>query len=381
MFNNWTKKQIELHEKVLASIKAQIDMPGDTDRARYQFCIDELKKFGEIGLTGLCVPERYGGLGLDIVTSALMQEAVGEGCKDIGVAFSAAAHLYAAVMPLFEYGSDNLKKHYLHRACAAELICANAITEPNAGSDILQMETKATKKNDGYLLNGTKTYVTNAPVADLFVVYAVTNPNYGYMGISGFIVERDTEGLVIDEPFKKIGLETSQISTVNFCDCYIPSSNLIGKEGKGFAIFSRSMQLERSCIFAIYLGIMRRQLNNVIEHAKNRVQFGKSIAKNQAVSHRIVDMKLRLESASMLLYKACEKIDNKENASMDVSIAKVAVSEAAVKSSLDAIQIYGGKGCLVEEGVEQFLRDAVPSTIFSGTTEIQKDLIAKEIGL
>ncbi|NES70646.1 MAG: acyl-CoA dehydrogenase, partial [Okeania sp. SIO2D1] len=243
------------------------------------------------------------------------------------------------------------------------------------------IKTQATLEGEEYVLNGLKSYVSNAPIADVFVIYATTNPSYGHMGISAFVVEKEKAGIVIGEPFETMGLNSSLISTVEFKDCRVPKSHRIGEEGKGTNIFAKSMEWERSCLFATYVGMMERQLETTINHASKRKQFRKTIGKNQAISHRIVDMKLRLEAARLLIYRACWLMDRGEDAVMEVSLAKLAVSEAAIQSSLDAIQIHAGRGYLTQIGIEQNLRDAVPSTIFSGTSEIQRDLVAKKLGL
>ena len=378
---NWNEEQNELYQKTLEFAQCSLNQSEKELIGKDYFPLNEWRKCGEFGLLGLCVSKQYGGKGLDALTTARVEEAFGKGCSDGGLVFSAGAHLCACLMPIFEYGSDELKETFLPSLCSGEWIGANAMTESEAGSDISQLKTKAVREGDEYGLNGTKSYVSNAPIADIFVVYATTNPQYGHMGISAFVVRRDSPGVVVGESLAKMGLTTSLISSVDFQDCRIPAQNRIGMEGQGTAIFAKSMQWERSCLFATYLGMMERQLEQTIAYASKRKQFRKSIGKNQAISHRIVNMKLRLESARLLLYRACWLMDRQEDAVMEVSLSKLAVSEAAIQSSLDAIQIHGGSGYLTATGIEEALRDAIPSTIFSGTSEIQRDLIAKKLGL
>jgi len=376
----WSQAQEELYAKTLEFAHVQID-PAARMRDGHQFSRKAWALCGEFGLLGLCVPQSHGGLGLDALTTARVCEAFGRGCHDMGLVFSALAHLFAAVMPIVEHGPDPLKQTMLSRLAAGTLVAANAITEGEAGSDAFSLRTSARRDGDHYIIDGTKSYVTNGPIADVLVVYATTNRAHGYLGISAFVVERGAPGLRLGEPFSKMGLTTSPTCAAYFDECRVPAENRLGLEGQGGTIFSGSMQWERSCLFASYLGMMERQLEQTIEYARSRRQGGRAIGKNQAISHRIADMKLRLESARLLLYRACWLRDQGQPAVAEVSMAKLAISEAARQSSLDAIQIHGGLGFSSEYSIESMLRDSVPSTIFSGTSEIQRDLIARELGL
>jgi L-prolyl-PCP dehydrogenase len=378
---SWTVDQEEFYNRILAFARAKLNNSLLEREQNHRFGLDEWRLCGEYGLLGLCVPEQYGGIGLDAVTTARIVEAFGRGCEDGGLVFSASAHLFACIMPIVEHASEEIKAYYVPRLCAGEWIGANAITEAEAGSDVFALKAKAVRDGDDYLITGAKSYVTNGPVAQVFLVYASTNPAHGHMGVSGFIVERDSPGLTIGKPFGKMGLTTSPICQVYFDDCRVPASHMIGREGEGGNIFKGSMQWERACLFAGYLGAMERQLERVVEYARDRRQFRKPIGKNQAISHRIANMKMRLEAARLLLYHACWSMDQQKDSVLAVSMSKLAISEAAIQSALDAIQIYGGNGFMVENGIERALRDAIPGTIFSGTSEIQRDLIAMKLGL
>lgn len=344
-------------------------------RAQWQYC-------GDLGLLGLSVPTHFGGQGLGTLETAHMLEAFGYGCSDMGLVFSVAAHLFACCMPIVEQSNAFLQEHILPALCSGKLVGANAITETEAGSDVFAMKTVAQLSGDAYILNGTKSYVSNGPIADIFIVYAVTNSYHGYFGITGFVVDRATPGLSFGEPFQKMGLTTTPACQITFQDCRVPLTHCLGEEGQGALIFTRSMQWERSCLFAGYVGMMERQLEQTIHYAQKRQQFGKALGKNQAISHRIVEMKLRLESARLLLYRACSLFESdEEDIQMAISLSKLAISEAAIANSLDAIRIHGSIGIEREYGIESMLRDAIPSTIFSGTSEMQREIIANKLGL
>ena len=373
----WSTEQEQLFEGALAFGRERVPVIVDSPNAfRHAF-----QALGEHGALGLCIDEAWGGMGLPLLTTAGVIEALGRGASDLGLLFSASAHLFACAVPIALHGSDALRHHCLPRLCSGEWVGANAITEANAGSDIARLETRATRDGDFYVLDGTKSYVTNGPVADLLLVYATLDPRHGYMGITAFVVERSTPGVVIGAPFETMGLDSSPIGSVYFESCRVPAGNRLGDEGEGATIFAESMHHERTGLFAAWCGAMQRQLEQVIEHASARVQFRRPIGKHQAVSHRVADMKLRLDAAKLLLYRACWLRDQGQTASVEVAEAKLAVSEAAIQNSLDAIQIFGGAGYMKEVGIERMLRDAVPTTIFSGTSEIQRDLIARGLGL
>jgi alkylation response protein AidB-like acyl-CoA dehydrogenase len=336
---------------------------------------------GEFGLLGANVPEAHGGLGLDPLDTARIFEAAGCGSRDMGFLFAAGAHLFACVTPIVEHGSLALKDAVLSPLVRGDAIGANAITEAEAGSDAFALKSRAIRDGDHYVLSGEKTYVTNGPAAQTFVVYASTEPSHGYMGLSAFAVDRNTPGVRIGSAFAKIGLSTARTSSVYFDDVRIPVEHRLGDEGQGADIFKSSMAWERACLFAAYVGIMDRSIDRCARFATERKQFRKPIARYQAISHKIVDMKLRLESARLLLYRACWSKGQNLDSAMAISLAKIAVSEAAVQNALDAIQIHGGMGVMTEAGIEQDLRDAVPSKIFSGTSEANRNVVATKLGL
>jgi alkylation response protein AidB-like acyl-CoA dehydrogenase len=372
----WTQSQDEIYQHILLFARNELN----NNTARW-WTREQWRRCGDAGLLGLSIPEQYGGRGLDALTTARAVEAFGRGCEDMGLVFSAAAHLFACSMPVVEYASEAFKECWLPGLCSGDLIGANAITEKDAGSDIFALKTKAVRDGDAYVLNGSKSYVSNGPVADLFVLYASTNPAHGYLGITGFVIEKSTPGLRVGEPFAKMGLTSTPACEISLNECRVPLSNRLGLEGQGSLIFKRSMQWERACLFASYVGQMERQLEQVIEHAQERRQFGTAIGKKQAVAHRIADMKMRLEAARLLLYRACWLLAQGKDSLLATALSKLAISEAAVQGGLDAIHIHGSAGIACEAGIERMLRDAIPGTIFSGTSEIQRDIIASELGL
>jgi len=374
---SWSQEQNDLYRDTLLYVQDKLNSEEAGQvwtRAQWRIC-------GDLGLLGLSVPTCYGGRGYSALTTARAIEAFGRGHEDMGLVFSAAAHLFACAMPIAEYGSEAMKDKLLPRLCSGEWIGANAITEKDAGSDIFALKSRAVRDGDSYILTGTKSYVSNGPVADLFVVYASTNPSHGYLGITGFVIEKGTPGLVLSEPFRKMGLVSTPACRLSLNECHVPVAHRLGKEGQGAQVFKKSMQWERACLFSSYLGQMERQLELAITYAQKRRQFGKPIGKNQAIAHRLVDMKLRLEAARLLLYRACWLFDQGNESMLDISLSKLAVSEAAIQGGLDAIRIHGSYGYNGEYGIERMLRDAIPSAIFSGTSEMHRDIIAGELGL
>jgi alkylation response protein AidB-like acyl-CoA dehydrogenase len=369
----WNAEQVELHRRALAFAKTL----GASD----EFSQERWSRCGDFGLLGLCVPKELGGTGLDALMTARVLEAFGKGCPDAGLLFSASAHLFACVMPIIEHANPALSRAIVPQLAAGRRIGANAITEAESGSDVFAMKTSAVRDGDHYVLQGTKSYVTNGPVADVFVVYAVTHPGRGFFGLTGFVVELGAPGLVRGKPFEKVGLHSAQTGALYFDQCRVPVTHRLGDEGQGAPIFQASMDWERACLFASYVGGMDRDLETAISFARERQQFGRPIGKNQAVSHRIADMKLRLEAARLLLYRACWAKDRGASSGIDISLAKLAISEGAVQSGLDLVQLHGSLGVSRESGLARSLLDALPSTIFSGTSEIQRDLVARALGL
>jgi alkylation response protein AidB-like acyl-CoA dehydrogenase len=365
---------IEFARSELAGDHADADRHETFNRAGWEAC-------GRFGVFGMPIPQEYGGLGLGLTALLAVMEGLGYGTRDQGLLFSINAHLWTNSIPILLYGTDDQRQRYLPPLSSGALIGANGASEPDAGSDVFSMRSLARRDGDEYVLTGTKTFVTNAPVADLAVVYATIDPALGPMGITAFIVERRASGFTVGPKFDKLGLRTSPMAEMIFDQCRVPAANRLGREGRGAQVFESSMEWERGCILATSLGVMRRQLEACIAHARARKQFGKPIGKFQSVANRIVDMKVRLETCRPLVYRIGRLKDEGRPAVQEAAIAKLHVSDCFVKSSLDAIQIFGGYGYMREQGVEQDLRDAVGGTLYSGTTEIQRNIIARSLGL
>jgi alkylation response protein AidB-like acyl-CoA dehydrogenase len=355
---------------------------GVTDRdAAHEFHREGWKRCAEFGIQGLPVPEAYGGGAADTLTIAIALEALGYACADNGLLFSLNAQMWSAEIPLVRFGTEAQKLRYLPGLCDGSTIGVQGVTEPGTGSDALAMTTRATRDSRGYLLNGAKTFITNAPVADMFVVFAVTDPASGFAGLSAFLVDRGTPGLSVGEPFRKMGLRTSPMSELAFSDCHVPEECRLGPEGAGMAIFNASMEWERIFILATAVGTMQRQLERCIAYARERRQFGQPIAAFQAVSHKIVDMKVRCDTARLLLYQTAWLKGKKRSLTLESAMTKLYLSECFVASSMDALQVHGAYGYMEESGLERDVRDALGSRIYSGTSQIQHNLIARKLGL
>jgi alkylation response protein AidB-like acyl-CoA dehydrogenase len=377
-----TEEQKTLRESIVRFARNELNEDVVERDKTETFRRDLWLKCGEMGIQGLPVPEEYGGSGLDAISTAIALEALGYGCTDSGLIFSMCAHLLPCVVPIWTFGTEEQKKRYLPDLCSGRKIAVNAMTEPGTGSDAFGMRTRAVAEGGGYRITGTKTFSSNGPVADVAVVFALTDPEKGYHGgVTTFLVEKGTEGFECSQRFEKMGLRTSPIGELVFDGALVPAENVLGGVGGGASIFAHSMDWERIFLFATHVGAMERLLEKSIEYARTRTQFGQPIGKFQAVSHKIADMKVRLEAARLLLYRAAWKLGERKSVSMDASITKLFVSESLLKTALDTVQVLGGYGFMTEYEVERALRDATGSTIYSGTNEMQRNIIARWLGL
>ncbi|MFJ3707147.1 acyl-CoA dehydrogenase family protein [Streptomyces sp. NPDC090053] len=328
----------------------------------------------------LPVPVEYGGLGHSALTCAFALEGLGYGCRDIGLLVSAGAHMWAVQHPIVKFGTPQQKATYLPGLASGTLTGAHAITETETGSDALAMEAVAVKDGTKYRLSGRKRFVTNAPLADVFLVYATLGQQFGFTGVTAFLVERDHPGLKVEAEYQKAGLRSCPWGQVVLDDCVVDESRRLGAEKQGSKIFASVMAWERTLLLAPLLGAVEAQLEECVQRSLSRRQFRRRIASFQSVSNRIVDLRVRLESARNVTYRAAwELADNEE--SFYPEMVKLAISEAAVATFEGAMQIFGGYGYTEEAGIEERLRDALGTRISSGTSDMQRSVIAAKLGM
>jgi alkylation response protein AidB-like acyl-CoA dehydrogenase len=378
---SWSDEQLAFKDAVVKFARQRLNHGlVDRDRAS-EFSRELWRECAEFGIQGLPFPERYGGGDADILTTMLTMEGLGYGCRDNGLIFGMNAQMWSVQMPILRFGSEAQKEKYLPPLCRGELIGAHGMSEPDSGSDAFSLRTRAERRGDGYVLNGTKTFVTNAPMCDLALVFATVDPARKMLGVTGFLIERGTPGFTVSHHIEKMGLRTSPMGELVLQDCYVPEESRLGREGMGSRIFGDSMEWERSCILGSHLGAMQRLLERCVAHACERRQFGEPIGRFQSVANRIVDMKLRLETARLLLYQVAWLKKQGKSAVMEAALAKLYLSECFVQSGLDAVRTMGGYGYTTEYEVERDLRDAIGGTLYSGTSDIQRNIIARLLGL
>lgn len=342
---------------------------------------DAWRKFGEYGVQGWLIPKEYGGRELDVLTMVVGMEALGYSCLDDGILFGMNAHLLACAMPILNFGSEEQKRQYLPKMCNGEMICSHSATEPKTGSDVYGLTTSAEKNGTNYVINGEKHYATGGAFADIFIVFATTDPSLGAKGLSAFIIHRDNPGLIISPIVETMGERTAGIVRLKLDNCIVNESERLGPEGIGSLIFSTSMEWERGFILSRAIGTMERLLEKSLRYARSHKQFGKPIGSFQFISGKLVDMKIRLENSRYQLYHLAKKKEKKKTIVMDAAMVNLYVSEAWVDSSMNAMEIFGGNGYTVESGMEREVRNAIGGKFYSGTTEMQKIVISKFMGL
>jgi alkylation response protein AidB-like acyl-CoA dehydrogenase len=370
-----SEQQLEFRQTLAQFARATLN-PGALERdEKREFSRDLWAKCAAMNIFGLPLPELYGGVDADILTIVSAMEGLGQGCVDNGLVFAINTQLWSSEIPILHFGTDEQKSRYLPRLCSGELIGGHAMTEPNNGSDAFGITTQAVRRGEEYILNGSKIFITNAPVADIMLVFARTSPAKSFMGISAFIIERGMPGVVFGRNIELMGLRTCPIGEIAFQDCRVPASSRLGKEGAGAAIFNSEMEWERSCLFACHTGTMERVIEKCVAYSRGRTQSGKPIGEHQAIAHKIAEMKVRLELSRLMLYKIAWLKMNGKTAPMEAAIAKLYISEALVSTCRDAVQLHGAYGYSKEYEIERDLRDAMASTIYSGTSEIQRSTI------
>jgi alkylation response protein AidB-like acyl-CoA dehydrogenase len=352
----------------------------DREKTR-QFNREGWKKCADFGVQGLPMPEKYGGLDADLLSCVVAMEGLGFGCKDSGLLFALNSNIWTCEFPILKFGTEEQKEKYLPGLINGSLIGGHAMTEPDSGSDAFSLKCRAEKQGDRYILNGTKCFITNAPIADLLLVFAVTDAKKDFAGLSAFIVEKDFPGFSIGKTEELMGLKTSPMGEVILENCEVPVENRLGKEGAGSAIFNSEMELERGCLFATHLGSMEQELEQCINYANDRRQFGKPIGKFQSISNKIAEMKIRIELSRLILYKVAWTKSQGKRAPLDSAIAKLFISESCLQNSLDTLQIHGAYGYSTEFDIERNVRDSIAGKIYSGTSEVQRNFISSFLGL
>lgn len=348
-----------------------------------RFPVEAWRKLGELGLMGITVPEHYGGAGEGLLAASLVLEEIGAQCS--ALALSYVAHTILCTDTLYRNANEDQRRQYLPGLCSGQSIGALALTEPNAGSDAISMQTSARKDGDRYLLNGSKTFITNAPVADLFVVYAKTDRNAGAKGISAFIVEKEFEGFSVARELEKLGNRGSPTGEIVFDDCIVPADNLLGEENRGVAVMMSALDRERVAVAAPALGLARGAMHLALSYARERVQFGQPIGEFQLIQGKLADMYTQIEAAKLLVYKAALLADRSDRGGRGTELHKLAAAailfagEMATRVSLEALQIHGGYGYTLEFPINRYLRDAKIYEIGAGTSEIRRLIIGREL--
>lgn len=379
----WSEEQLAFKEKIIQFAQNELNDDIIERDKKGVFAADLWKKCADFGIQKMASTKGYGGADdeIDLMKGVLAMEGLGYGCKDNGLVFSLADQMWTVQLPILHFGTEAQKQKFLPGFSNGELIGAHVLTEKETGSDVFSMKMTADKVEGGYVLNGNKRLISLAPVADVFLVFANAKPKLGKWGVTAFLVEKGMDGFHISQTQDKMGLRTVPIGNLEFENCFVPDENRLGGEGAGMSLSNHSLEYERCTILAGQLGTMDRQLETAIKYAQDRKQFGQSIGKFQSVSNRIADMKLRIETSRLLLYKVAWLKQEGKSAMMESALLKLHLSESFVASGLDTIRIHGGIGYLTDTGVERDLRDAVGGVIYAGTSDIQRNIISRLLGL
>lgn len=355
-------------EKEVAPSAAERDEEERFDREIFD-------KMAELGLTGIPWPEEYGGIGSDYLAYAIAVEELSRVCASTGVTLS--AHTSLASWPIYKFGTEEQKKKYLVPLARGTKIGAYGLTEPNSGSDAGGMKTTARKVGDKYILNGSKIFITNGGVADIYIVFALTDPEKRHRGTSAFIIEKDFPGFKVGKKESKLGIRSSPTTEIIFEDCRVPAENLLGEEGQGFKIAMMTLDGGRNGIAAQAVGIAQGAFDLALNYAKERVQFGKPIIENQGISFKLADMATNIEAARLLTYQAAWLESEGLPYGKASAMAKLFAGDTAMAVTTEAVQIFGGYGYTKEYAVERMMRDAKITQIYEGTQEIQRLVISR----
>lgn len=377
----WTDDQRQIGQAAVEFARRELNtdlMSGDLEA---RFPRKAWLRCAEFGVQGLPIPVALGGQGADLVTTAHVLESLGYGCADNGLLFTLNAHMWSCAVPIWKFGDDAQRRRYLPSLCDGSMIGTHAVTEAGSGSDAYAVSTTAVPDRGHYILNGTKIFITNASIADVGLVLARCGDKGNFADLCMFIVEFDRPGITVSQPFDKLGLRTSPLCEITFTDCRVPASSVLGAPDAGMAVFNAGIEWERSFILASVLGTMRRQLEESVRFASDHSRFGQPIGKNQSVANRIVDMRVRLDAARLLMYQVAWMKDHGKHAMLESAIVKLFLSEAFVESSVAAFQNFGAQAYIAGTAQERDLRDSLASRIYSGTSDIQRVIISRLLGL
>lgn len=342
-----------------------------------RFDRDIFDQMAELGLTGIPWSEEYGGIGSDFLSYAIAVEELSRVCASTGVTLS--AHVSLASWPIYKYGNEEQKKHFLKRLAEGSALGAYALSEPGAGSDVASMKMQAKKEGSDYVLNGNKVWITNGGVADIYVVFAATEPEKKHKGITAFIVEKGTAGFTFGKKEEKLGIRSSPTTELIFENCRVPEENRLGEEGDGFKIAMTTLDGGRSGIAAQAVGIAQGALDAASDYAKEREQFGKPIAHNQGISFKLADMATEIEASRLLTYQAAWLESNDLPYSNASAMAKLFAGDTAMRQTVEAVQVFGGYGFTKDYPVERYMRDAKITQIYEGTNEVQRLVIGRSV--
>jgi alkylation response protein AidB-like acyl-CoA dehydrogenase len=374
------QEYLDFKQAVYRFSKERLAPNAEALDARAEFSWDNWREMAGMGLLGLPLPEKYGGSEATPLATCIAMEAMGAAGVDAGTTLAWGAHTILCGVPIWLIGSEQQKEKYLPRLASGEWVGAFGLTEPGSGSDAAAMKTTAEKRGDRWVLNGSKMFITNGPIANVFIVFASTAKGAGNRGISTFIVERGFPGFSTGKDLVKMGNRTSVTSELAFDNCEVPEENLLGPADMGFlTVGKETLEWERSCLIAPIIGGMEYMLEVCTAYAKERRQFGRPIAEFQAIQRKLVEMKVAIEGARLLVYRVAWLKQQGRSAMMEAAIAKLWATEAAIRVSYDAVQVFGGYGYIHDYPAERFYRDARLGTIGAGTSEVQKIIIANEI--
>ncbi len=373
---HFTDEQLMMRNMVRDFAKEEIS-PFIENMENDEFPTEIIKKMGQLGLMGITAPEKYGGSEMDFTSYITAIHELSKVSGVVGVILS--VHTSVGTNPILNFGSQQQIEKYVPKLASGEYLGAFCLTEPAAGSDAASLKTKAVLDGDAYVLNGSKVFITNGGAADTYIVFASTKPSAGSRGISAFIVEKDTPGLIIGKNEKKMGMHGSKTVQLTFENMRVPAENLLGEENKGFSIAMANLNVGRIGIAAQALGIAEAAYEYAVAYAKEREQFGKPIAHQQGVGFKLADMATQVEAAKLLVYNAADLYSKGKECNKQASMAKLFASKTAMDVTIEAIQVFGGYGYTKDYPVERLFRDAKVTEIYEGTSEIQRIVISKQL--